>query len=167
VTNLPSDPPPSVCPPNLRFVTWNTFEAPPEALLDRTYDLVHSNSVIEHVGDATSRSHFAQVLSGLAPNLWIQTPNRYFPIEPHWMFPFFQFLPRGLKIAVARYWPLSYGGTTAARYAGDRVDSVELITATELKQHFPDALLMRERFLGLTKSLVAFQRDPEPDGPEG
>ena len=156
ITNLPTDAPPRPCAPHVRFITWDTFGDPPPALLDRAYHLVHSNSVIEHVGDAAARRRFADVLHAVAPRLWIQTPNRYFPIEPHWMFPGFQFLPRRWKIVVTQWWPLSYGGTSPSKAdAAARVDSVELITASELRSLFPDAPIERERFAGLSKSLVA------------
>lgn len=161
VTNLPFDAPQGDCPPHVRFVTWDTFGEPPAELLDRRYHLVHCNSVIEHVGDAAARARFAASLNAFDTRLWIQTPNRYFPVEPHWMFPFFQFLPRSWKVFITRHWPLAYGGTVTKDEAGQRVDEVELITASELGRLFPRARLVRERFLGLTKSLVAVRPQAE------
>ncbi len=38
--------------------------------------------------------------------LWVQTPYRYFPIEPHWIFPGFQFLPLSARTEISRRWPL-------------------------------------------------------------
>jgi hypothetical protein len=94
---------------------------------------------------------------------YVQTPNRYFPIEPHFLWPFFQFYPYAL-----RAWILSHGqlalerGTLrwgrAASYeaalAGAR--SIRLLNAREMRDLFPGTRLWRERVGGLTKSLVVY-----------
>ena len=77
---------------------WLTAEqgdacALPPSLDGASYDLVFSNSVIEHVGGHAQRLRFAAEVHRLAARHWIQTPYRYFPIEPHWLFPGFQFMP--------------------------------------------------------------------------
>ena len=118
-----------------------------------TFDLVYSNSTIEHVGGHARRLAFADAVRKLAPRYWVQTPNRYFPVEPHAVFPAFQFLPVRARRAVARRWPLSPLGT-----GGDLLEeilSIELLSATELRFYFPDARIWKERLAGLTKSLVA------------
>ncbi|MBU3702348.1 MAG: class I SAM-dependent methyltransferase [Acidimicrobiia bacterium] len=158
ITNLASAGPGGVLPSNMRFVEWSTFDPPPAEVTERPYDLVHSNSVIEHVGGPIARREFAEVVSAMAPNIWIQTPNRYFPIEPHWVFPFFQFLPRSWKMFLDRTWPLAYGGAASGHGPASRVDSVDLLSAKDLRRLFPDAVLVRERFLGSTKSLIAWRR---------
>src|SRR5262245_10971320 len=49
-------------------------------------DVVFSNSVIEHVGGHWRRERFAEGIRAAAPRYWVQTPYRYFPIEPHFLF---------------------------------------------------------------------------------
>ena len=66
---------------------------PVGAVGGRSFDLVYSNSVIEHVGGHQRRELFAQAVRDLAPSHWVQTPYRYFPLEPFWLFSAFQFLP--------------------------------------------------------------------------
>jgi hypothetical protein len=58
-----------------------------------TFDLAFSNSTIEHVGGHAPRLAFAKTLRALSPRYWVQTPYRYFPIEPHFIFSLMQFLP--------------------------------------------------------------------------
>lgn len=130
----------------------------PAALRGRRFDLVCSNSVMEHLGGFARRCEFAQAARDLGDHLWIQTPYRYFPLEPHWLFPFFQFLPLRARAHVTVRWPLgSYGGLREFDQAVRWSSRVELLTATELSYHFPDAEIHRERLAGLTKSLIAIR----------
>ena len=75
-----------------------------ELLRGENFDLVFSNSLIEHLGGHGPRSRLAEVVASLAPLYVIQTPYRYFPIEPHWMFPGFQFLPVSARSYLAPRW---------------------------------------------------------------
>jgi hypothetical protein len=129
--------------------------APPAAVLDGAYDLVFSNSLIEHVGGAARRAMLAEVVREAAPRYWVQTPYRYFPVEPHYLFPGYQFLPVPARARLARSWPLIHTrDTTWAGGVGTALE-VELLGATEMRYLFPDSTLHRERLAGLTKSLVA------------
>jgi len=121
---------------------------------DRAFDIAFSNSVIEHVGGVDRQRAMAGEIRRVARRYWVQTPNRYFPLEPHYLFPAFQFLPRPLKRHVARHWPLQWYERGSAM-AMDGVDAIRLLSAREVTALFPDAALLRERAAGLTKSLTA------------
>lgn len=127
-----------------------------------SFDLAFSNSTIEHVGGHARRCQFAETVRSAAPNYWVQTPSRYCPVEPHAVFPAYQFLPVRLRRAVGRGWPLSRLGTD-----GDLLEeilNIELLSVIELRYYFPDARLWKERLAGVTKSLVAY-RSPATVGP--
>src|SRR6185437_1411485 len=53
---------------------------------ERSFDIALSNSVIEHVGDVTSQAAFAREIRRIGCSYFVQTPNRWFPIEPHYLF---------------------------------------------------------------------------------
>ncbi|MEU4680577.1 class I SAM-dependent methyltransferase [Micromonospora sp. NPDC023737] len=129
----------------------------PKAILSRRYDLVFSNSVLEHVGGHERRRRMAEAIRELAPAYWVQTPYRYFPIEPHWVAPGMQFLPVSARVVVARRWPLAYTPGKSYEAAMRQVLTTELIGRAELRYLFPDATIRSERLVGLTKSLIAIR----------
>src|SRR5262245_25250334 len=61
---------------------------------DRSFDVVFSNSVIEHVGDARRQEEFAREIARVGVRYFVQTPNRWFPVEHHLLTPLIHFLPR-------------------------------------------------------------------------
>ncbi|MGH8905614.1 MAG: class I SAM-dependent methyltransferase [Egibacteraceae bacterium] len=131
--------------------------APPEALLRERFDLVFSNSLIEHVGGHFRRAALADAIARLASRHWVQTPYRYFPIEPHWLFPGFQFLPLAARAWLSHRWPLMHtrAGTQASALAASL--EIELLSRTEMTFYFPDSRILDERVGPLTKSLIAIK----------
>ena len=129
----------------------------PEAVASERFDLVYCNSVIEHVGGHAQRSALAASVHVSAPRHWVQTPYRYFPIEPHWIFPAFQFLPVNCRALVTRTWRVGNRRTPwhAADAAVSSVLGVELLSKTEMHHYFPRSQLVGEHFAGMVKSLIA------------
>ena len=70
---------------------------------DKSFEVGFSNSAIEHVGTYERQKAFAAELRRVGRALWVQTPAREFPIEPHLMAPFFQYFPRWLQRRTLRY----------------------------------------------------------------
>jgi hypothetical protein len=126
----------------------------PDGLNSEKFDLVYSNSVIEHVGGHAQRLAMASVVYQAGRHHWVETPYRYFPLEPHWMFPAFQFLPVRARVAAARRWPLSWS-RPQGRDAVASVLEVELLGKTEMQYYFPDSELLEERAAGWVKSIIA------------
>ena len=126
----------------------------PEELKNERFDLVFSNSVIEHVGGPWRREAFAESVARLAERHWVQTPYRYFPLEPHWLFPGFQFLPLRVRAEITRRWR---AGRHIPELDGAVASSltVELLSRTEMRHLFPGSQILAERIAGLTKSLIA------------
>lgn len=126
-------------------------------LVGHSFDLVFSNSLIEHVGGHSARLALAHAIRSLAPRYFVQTPYRYFPVEPHWVFPAMQFFPVPIRRYIAPRWPLGHTRGWNPEQAFDQVLSTELIGATEMRTYFPDGRLVWERFLGVPKSMVVIR----------
>ena len=140
----------------VRPIEGDALEAP--ALVgDEAFDLVFSNSLIEHLGGHLNRVRFAEIVRALAPRYAVQTPYRYFPVEPHWVFPGMQFLPVNARTWLAPRWPLGHTHDWDPVEASQEVMCTELLSVTELRFYFPDAHIEWERIGGLPKSMTAFR----------
>ena len=120
-----------------------------------TFDLVVSNSVLEHVGGHYRRRQLAEVCLTSARRVWVQTPYRYFPVEPHWVAPGIQFLPTALRVGAAQWWPMGHMKAEDEEGVVRGVLETELVSITEMRYLFPDCEIRYERFAGLVKSLLA------------
>jgi hypothetical protein len=124
---------------------------------DDSYDVVFSNSVIEHVGTWQDQQRAAAEMRRVGRRYFVQTPNRYFPLEPHFLVPGFQFLPVRWRAAMLTRSRLGWI-PKAADYesALETVRQIRLLTPREVQALFPGASIYTERLAGLPKSYVAY-----------
>ena len=127
---------------------------------NQAYDVVFSNSVIEHVGDWTDQQAFSHEVRRVGGRLWIQTPARICPIEPHYIAPFIHWFPKDLQRKLIP-WCSLYG--LIQRPTSDEitkvVDSIRLLTKSEVHSLFPDCEILVERILFIIpKSYIAIRR---------
>lgn len=137
-------------------ITWVSGDGRNMPFKSGEFDIIYSNSVIEHVGDRASQEAFAKEIARVGIYYYVQTPNRWFPIEPHFMTPFIQFLNKNLQKRIVKnftVWGLICRPTK--RQCEDYVDEICLLDYNTMKQLFPDAQIIKEKFLGFTKSLIA------------
>jgi SAM-dependent methyltransferase len=125
---------------------------------DHSFHVAHSNSVLEHVGDWNRMLQFAGEVSRVSERYFVQTPNYWFPIEPHSMTPFFHWLPKPIRIWLVSHFQLGHWEKAASRDDAVRiVESARLLNKKRFQQLFGDAEISTERFLGLPKSFVAIR----------
>ena len=122
---------------------------------NKSIDIVFSNSVIEHVGNFSDQKHMAKEIQRIGKKYWVQTPNKHFPIELHFCFPFLQYLPRIFQDLIVQYWPFSFSKKLGLDPIKE-LKNLRLITYSEMKILFPDSIIIKERFMGFTKSLIAY-----------
>jgi hypothetical protein len=124
---------------------------------DKTFDVVFSNSVIEHVGDFEQQRRMAAEVRRVGHRYFLQTPNYYFPLEPHFLFPGFQWLPRDVRVALIRRFNLGWIKRIPEKaQAQALIDSTRLLRQRELRALFPQAGWYEEKLFGLTKSFVVY-----------
>lgn len=123
----------------------------------RSFDVVFSNSVIEHVGSYDDQRRMANEVMRVGKRYFVQTPNKRFPLEPHFLFPWFQYLPSEVRAQLVHRcdvgWYRKIPDLDAARA---EVDSIRLLTRREFTALFPGASIHTERLAGLPKSFVAY-----------
>ncbi len=124
---------------------------------DQQFDVVFSNSVIEHVGDYEQQRLMAREVQRIGKRYYVQTPNRYFPIEPHVLLPFFQFFPFGLQVFILTHCKSPWGWKIPGKSeAIAYIRAIRLLSEKELRALFPGAHIQKEIFLGLTKSFIVY-----------
>ncbi len=130
------------------------------ALPDGSYDIAFSNSVIEHVGSWENQVAFAREIRRVGKGLWVQTPARECPIEPHYLAPFIHWFPKSLQRRLIRYFtPRGWIERLTRKQVDEMVDSIRLLNRAEMKLLFPDCEILVERALGfLPKSYIAVRK---------
>ena len=124
---------------------------------DASFDVVFSNSVIEHVGTYQDQLQMAKEVCRVGKRYFVQTPNKYFPLESHFLFPLFQFLPLQIQMWLVRNFSLGWVAKTPdAIKARAIIESIRLLNKREFVALFPAATIYEEKIFGLTKSFVAY-----------
>jgi hypothetical protein len=150
-------PPPEELP---NGVAWMVADGRDLPFAEQSFDLCYSNSVIEHVGSWPDQVRLAQEIRRVGRSYYVQTPNYWFPVEPHFMAPFVHWLPKTLQALVVPYTPWGLAVHPSRRRVDERLRELRLVRPREMAVLFPDAQIHQERVLGLPKSLIAVRVDP-------
>lgn len=118
---------------------------------DKAFDIVFSNSVIEHVGDEGKQAAFAAEVRRLANAYWVQTPSNLFPLEAHTGVLFYWQLPQWVRDRLIRSWEIKLPGWT------QMIKELRVLTKTQMKRLFPDAKTYTERKFLFEKSYSFYQ----------
>lgn len=151
--NLTSEPEPSA-----QFSSMRGDATSLDHIPDMAFDVVHSNSVIEHVGNWRAMTAMAYHVRRLAPCYFVQTPNFWFPIEPHVRVPFFHWLPEQLRYRILMIVDVGFARRReTVDHAMRDVQSMALLDRRQFAALFPDARIHTERVLGFSKSFMAIR----------
>ena len=119
---------------------------------DKSFDLVFSNAVIEHILGAGRQEKFAREIMRVGRSWFVTTPNYWFPFESHYHLPFIQFLPPGLQ--------RPYNRAFGTHIAKGRLEPLALLSARELQRLFPTSRIYKVRVTFWPETLVACSFDP-------
>jgi 2-polyprenyl-3-methyl-5-hydroxy-6-metoxy-1,4-benzoquinol methylase len=140
--------------PNMTSVKGNACDM--REFANGQFDIVFSNSVIEHLHSYDSQQAMAGEVQRVGRHHFVQTPNRYFFIEPHYLLPWFQFLPRALQLAILTKTSLSRFKRMTLAQSTAILDEIRLLSEKEFRALFPASRMYKETFLGMTKSYTAY-----------
>ena len=126
---------------------------------NNSFDILFSNSVIEHVGDWEKQKAFAKEVRRVGKKLWIQTPALGCPIEPHYLAPFVHWLPIYIRRRILR-WATPWGWISkpTQNEIDENIAFTQLLSKKQVRELFPDCVIITERLLGVfPKSYTAYR----------
>lgn len=132
--------------PEVRYVVADGRALP---FADGAFDVGFSNAVVEHVGTREQQRAFVSELTRTCDHVFLCTPNRAFPVDPHTLLPFVHWLPQRWRNGVLR-------ATGNERWASEQ--TLNPLGARDLVALFPagtNVRIVRQRVLGLTSVLIA------------
>lgn len=125
----------------------------------KSFDVVFCNSVIEHLASEGNQKRMAREIDRVGRAYFVQTPNYWFPIEPHYLAPGVQFVPPVVRPFVGRWltpWGWLQKPSTAQAHAF--ASEIRLLKYRDMCGFFPNGRIVAERAAGLTKSWIAVRR---------
>jgi len=157
---------------NLHAHNWKPEEAPNHSIRvligdgcdlpfdDSSYDISFSNSVIEHVGSFEKQQAFAKEIRRIGKQVWVQTPAKECPIEPHYLAPLVHYLPLNVQKRLLRWiTPWGWIQKPDQKEVDEMVNATRLLTYREMVQLFPDCHIIVEKLFWLIpKSYIAIRK---------
>lgn len=134
------------------------------------FDIVHCSSVVEHVTvpksdvwslrsgrefrdrSVEAQTAFAQEIKRVGRQYYVQTPDKWFPVESHSWLPFVGWLPRRVLIPVLRL--------TNAFWVKQTSPDWHLLDARQLSLLFEGRPVVKEKSFGMVKSITACKVEP-------
>jgi SAM-dependent methyltransferase len=133
--------------PGLRYVQADGLNLP---FPDRTFDLVVSFAVIEHVGNRAQQAAFIKELLRVGKACCITTPNRWYPLEFHSILPLVHWLPPPIFRQILRLLGKTFWADENNLNILSETDVIAMIP--------PDRQVYKKHFklLGLVSNLVFY-----------
>lgn len=128
---------------------------------DKSYDIVYSNSVIEHVGDWDRQKAFANEVRRVGKKIWVQTPAYECPFEPHYLGIFIHWFPVNIRRKIVRWFTLR---GLIDRPSQEMIDNMikytNIINKVEFTTLFYDCeIIMEKLFPNIIKSYIAYKNN--------
>ena len=120
-------------------------------LPDNSFDIVHSNATIEHIGDRNNQLKFLSESLRISKKfVFIQTPNKLFPIDFHTKLPLIHLLPDKFYRKLLKLLGMDF-------YAD--IKNLNLISEKEIiymlkKLTFKNCKILKKKLCGITSNLI-------------
>lgn len=133
--------------PGLRYVIADGLSLP---FPDKSFDLVVSFAVIEHLGSRSRQHAFVRELCRVGRTVFLTTPNRWYPIELHTVLPLVHWLPPTLFRRILCWLGKDFWAME---------EHLNLLDESDLKGMISDSYLYETRhyrLLGIISNLVFY-----------
>lgn len=138
---------------NIKFIKGDAADL--SEFGDKSFDVVFSNSVIEHIPLTENRFKMADEIRRVSKRYFVQTPNYYFPFDPHFLFPCFQFFPVRFQVFLLTRFNMGWFKKCGSNETAiSLLENNSLLKQSEITSYFPDAIVFKEKFLLLSKSFI-------------
>jgi hypothetical protein len=112
---------------------------------DKSFDIVYSNAVLEHLPSHAHVDRFAAEVQRVGKGWFVTTPNLWYPIEPHYHLPFVQFLPEeSQRRLVKALGKVPY-------------DHLRLLTRQEMRGLFTEGEVIASRVTFYPETIIAYR----------
>jgi ubiquinone/menaquinone biosynthesis C-methylase UbiE len=139
---------------NLKFIQGDASDL--SQFGNISFDVVFSNSVIEHIPSKVLRQKMADEITRVGKKYFVQTPSFYFPFEPHFLFPCFQYFPARLQLWLLQHFSMGWFKKCSSKAeASELLRNNSLLKESEFRSYFSNCRIIKEKFLLLTKSYIA------------
>jgi hypothetical protein len=135
---------------NIRYLEGDACHI--DSIENRSFDIVFSNSVIEHVGLADRQGDLAREVRRLGRSYWVQTPSKWFPVEAHNGMLFWWFYPTLIRRYFIERWSRILPGNPWTQM----IEETTVLSKRDLKHLFPEATIWVENLGGIPKSYIAY-----------
>ena len=129
-------------------VRYTMFDGRALPFPDKSFNMVFSNAVIEHIIGQGQQARFAKEIMRVGKSWFVTTPNYWFPFESHYHLPLIHFLPREMQ-----RW---YNRLLGSAIAKGTVQDLALLSARKLQRLFPASRVVRMRVTFWPETLVAY-----------
>lgn len=104
---------------------------------DKSFDIVFSNSMIEHLGTWENQVLAAKEMERVGQRLWIQTPYQWFPVEPHYVTPVIHWFPKKARRKLAPYTVWGMVEHLTPQQCDAIVEEIRLLDIRQMRTLFP------------------------------
>ena len=124
---------------------------------DKSFDVVFSNAVIEHLGSFKRQKTMASEIMRVGKSWFVTTPNRWFPFEFHLRLPFVTWLPGKSYLRIGNI--ISFNHLRGKYMFGVKREDLRLLSAGELEKCFPGSSIIKQRVTFMAETLIAIGGD--------
>ncbi len=140
--------------PEVKAVVCDACELP---WPDKSFDVVFSNAVIEHLGSFERQKTMAAEIMRVGKRWYVTTPNRWFPFEFHMRLPLVTWLPGKSYLRIGNI--ISYNHLRGKYMFGGKRSDLRLMSAGELEKCFPGSKIIKQRVTFMAETLIVVGGD--------